>query len=176
MSPACEPDDLDEALDESGFEIGLTVAIQTAPVDRVLKRKRKQEVELADTPSGAWLKAYARGGDYDSHSVRTRKGIMDRTRAGKIFAGVSEDDEIVGVGYGVREKEWVGLFSLVTLDGYRRAGVATSINVALAEWGKMHGANKCYLQVESRNEPALGLYGKMGFKEVYRYWYRVKTN
>ena len=33
-----------------------------------------------------------------------------------------------------------------------------------------------YLQVVVGNEIAENLYDKLGFKEVYRYWYRVKTN
>jgi GNAT superfamily N-acetyltransferase len=176
MSPACEPDDLDDVLDQSGFEIGLSVEIRTATIDKVANRKKLQDVELSDYPTRSWLEAYARGGDYDSHSIKTRKGIMDRSRPDKVFASVSVDDEIVGVGFGVREESWVGLFSLATLNGFRRKGVATSINAAIAKWGVTHGAKLCYLQVEARNKPALELYGKMGFKEVYRYWYRVKND
>ncbi|UCE10069.1 MAG: GNAT family N-acetyltransferase [Candidatus Thorarchaeota archaeon] len=176
MSPACEPSNLDDTVQAFGFELGLTVSIQTAPIDSVASNGGKHEVDLIDAPTPSWLNAYAKGGNFDRHSLATRKGIMDRTLPEKVFASVSMDGGIVGVGFGVRENEWVGLFSLVTLDNYRRQGVALSINSAIAEWGRRRGAAKCYLQVETENKPALRLYNKLGFEEVYRYWYRVRRN
>jgi ribosomal protein S18 acetylase RimI-like enzyme len=42
--------------------------------------------------------------------------------------------------------------------------------------GKARGAKYAYLQVQLDNKPALKLYSDIGFKEIYRYWYRVKRN
>jgi ribosomal protein S18 acetylase RimI-like enzyme len=43
----------------------------------------------------------------------------------------------------------------------------------LLSWGRKMGAEQAYLQVMLSNEPALSLYEKLGFREAYRYWYRV---
>jgi ribosomal protein S18 acetylase RimI-like enzyme len=44
----------------------------------------------------------------------------------------------------------------------------------LLSWAKQQGAQKTYLQVMLNNAPALRLYEKLGFKEAYQYWYRLK--
>jgi ribosomal protein S18 acetylase RimI-like enzyme len=44
----------------------------------------------------------------------------------------------------------------------------------LVNWGKEYSAKCAYLQVVLENVPALNLYSKMGFKERYQYWYRIK--
>lgn len=44
----------------------------------------------------------------------------------------------------------------------------------LLKWGKEQGAKYSYLAVVSNNEPALKFYSKIGYLEIYKYWYRVK--
>jgi ribosomal protein S18 acetylase RimI-like enzyme len=45
---------------------------------------------------------------------------------------------------------------------------------ALLSWGQEGGAESAYLQVMRDNGPAIRLYEKLGFEEIYPYWYRVK--
>ncbi len=42
---------------------------------------------------------------------------------------------------------------------------------ALLAWGAEHGATTAYLQVLGHNEPALALYGSMGFPTHHAYAY-----
>ena len=44
----------------------------------------------------------------------------------------------------------------------------------LLHWGKQHGAEYSYLLVVLGNAPAIKLYDKIGYEEIYQYWYRVK--
>jgi ribosomal protein S18 acetylase RimI-like enzyme len=46
----------------------------------------------------------------------------------------------------------------------------------LMGWAGKKGAEAAYLQVVANNAPALGFYKKLGFREIYQYWYRVKPS
>jgi ribosomal protein S18 acetylase RimI-like enzyme len=54
--------------------------------------------------------------------------------------------------------------------GYGREIVET----ILTEAARL-GAKNTYLQVDIDNPAALGLYEKLGYREIYRYWYRKKV-
>ena len=45
---------------------------------------------------------------------------------------------------------------------------------ALAQWGLEQGAGGVYLQVMDDNLPALNLYSRLGFAQIYQYYYAVK--
>ncbi len=90
------------------------------------------------------------------------------------FATLWRDTEAVAMGLAVLEHGHVGLFDVVTARHARNQGLGTSLVSQLLRWGKRGGADHAYLQVMRDNAPALHLYAKLGFREVYRYWYRVK--
>jgi ribosomal protein S18 acetylase RimI-like enzyme len=104
--------------------------------------------------------------------MEIRKGLMKRTTLSKGFALAKIDRELAGVGFGVLEGKWLGLFNIAVHPSMRGRGVALAVNTALAKWGHQKGARSAYLQVESENLPALKLYAKLGFQQQYTYWYR----
>lgn len=71
-------------------------------------------------------------------------------------------------------KNYLGIFFLTTAKKQRRRGYATQLMAALTDWGRSQGATKVYLQVETANQPGMKLYNKLGFTEVYQYFYRIK--
>lgn len=74
---------------------------------------------------------------------------------------------------GVLENEYFGLFDMVTKPAYRQQGHASNLVSGMLQWAKQQGARHAYLQVVSANTAARGLYHKIGYRELYRYWYRV---
>ncbi len=172
VTPASQPECIDDVLEESGFEIGLRVAIQVAKIDSIVNCEARFMPQLTDSPTDSWMDAYKLCTGHDDFSVNIRKGIMSRIPGKKVFALCVLNDEYAGVGLGVIEDEWVGLFGLATNEKYRRQGVATSVNKAIGIWARDYGSNSVYLQAEVLNTPAISLYSKIGFETIYDYWYR----
>ena len=91
------------------------------------------------------------------------------------FLRLEEAGQTMAVGLAVYERGYVGLFDIVTNPAFRRQGWGRRLVVELLRWGQAQGANTAYLQVATPNTAALQLYAGFGFREVYRYWYRVKA-
>lgn len=88
---------------------------------------------------------------------------------------IEEDGEVIATGNGVVEQAYVGVFNIGVKEAYRGRGYGKKIMQAIIKEGLIRGANKSYLQVICKNEVALDLYASMGYKKVYRYWYRRKN-
>ncbi len=71
----------------------------------------------------------------------------------------------------VQDNDLAGIMSLAVVEHARRRGLGVEILSAALRWARMRGARTAWLQVETENLPALSLYGKLGFREAYRYRY-----
>ncbi|MHA1935708.1 MAG: GNAT family N-acetyltransferase [Candidatus Thorarchaeota archaeon] len=173
MTLDSQPKELDDELDQLGFLKYMITHVQTASVDHVLETQPAVRVEINNNPSPAWISCYGQAGKYDEHTLNVRTEIIRRISNKKAVASAFIGEELVGVGLGVLEDDWIGLFSITTLEKFRRNGVAKSVNYAIANWAKKLGADRAYLQVEADNDPALVLYKSMNFQTLYTYWYRI---
>ncbi len=138
----------------------LSAAMAASPAD----------VTLAERPGPDWLAGSRyRGGALPDFAVDllTRH---DRVR----FASVYRDGQLAGMARGTVDEGWLGVSSVQVRPEFRRQGLAGGLMAALAAWGAAQGAGNCYLQVDADNEPALRLYGKLGFTEHHRYHYRLQ--
>ncbi|HEX7134524.1 MAG TPA: GNAT family N-acetyltransferase, partial [Iamia sp.] len=87
-----------------------------------------------------------------------------------VAAVARHDGELAGVGFGVRERGWLGVFGVGTPPAHRRRGVARAVMAALAE------GRDTYLQVERDNAAAQLLYQRLGFTGSHGYHYRVSNS
>ena len=83
------------------------------------------------------------------------------------------DNEVVSCGLAVADGDYLGLFDIVTIVEQRRRGYGLELTSSLLAWGQAVNTRYAYLQVMAKNDPALSLYGKLGFQEIYDYWYRI---
>jgi N-acetylglutamate synthase len=185
-SPASLPAELDDALAARGYAHISDTSVQIAQVENVVERTGTNSSPGSEKSHGfeisisgfndTWMDTYAQGGHMNGHERAMRRGIVVRIGPRAGFALASLDGQPMGVGLGVTERGWTGIFCMETQPAFRRQGAATLILGALAQWGQENGAAHMYLQVMLNNAPACALYKCAGFTPQYTYWYREATS
>jgi ribosomal protein S18 acetylase RimI-like enzyme len=121
----------------------------------------------------AWQQPFTRMERMPPAHRQTFRRILAAIPVPHVAGRIDEGGATVCCGRAVAEDDLVGLFDLVTDPAQRGRGLARRLIAHLLAWGQAQGARGAYLQVEVQNAPALRLYDRLGFRELYRYWYRV---
>ena len=173
LTPASE--DLDAFLGEHGYGREAPTSVQIVGLSEV-PQPRRDGVELLEQPNRAWFAAYcALNRDVRRHFL-TMTQMLERLAVPACFVSFKQDGETVALGMAVAERGYVGLFDIVTRQTVRNQGIGRDVVLHLLQWGKRQGAEHAYLQVMRDNAPALHLYQKLGFRELYGYWFRVRAS
>jgi ribosomal protein S18 acetylase RimI-like enzyme len=173
MTSSVYPNDLDETLARCGYRLHAPTSVQTLELAGV-DGCPMTDSTLTETPSEGWLRDLCRlSGIDDRHRVTLRQMIGNLVPEGG-FISLRHGGQVVACGMGVVQDGFIGLFDIVTDAGFRHRGFGRQVVLDLLAWGKGQSAHTAYLQVMLDNGPALRLYSKVGFREVYQYWYRVK--
>jgi ribosomal protein S18 acetylase RimI-like enzyme len=110
----------------------------------------------------------------DPSVKNTLKSIIDKINLPKCLLTLRLDELAIGCGLGVVEEKFIGLFDIVIAKEYQNQGFGQILVENILRWGKSKVAEIGYLQVLAGNYPALRTYEKIGFREEYKYWYRIK--
>jgi ribosomal protein S18 acetylase RimI-like enzyme len=129
---------------------------------------------VAATDTIAWLEGYARITGQAAAARIAHLDILRRIEAPCHFALIEEAGQPVCCGLGVIAGDRLGLFDIATAPRQRGRGLARQLCRGLLAWGQRTGARSAFLQVTEANAAAIGLYGSLGFRDTYRYWYRVR--
>lgn len=168
------PENLDETLEKNGYILaGLTGVQVLALKDTVVEVKHK--AVIFNKFNEDWFIHYCHLNNISEDNTLTLKNMLKSIISKAAYFLLQDDDgEIFACGMCVLEREYIGLFDIVTAYKHRNKGYGTILIQNILHWGRENGANYAYLQVVLNNVPALKLYSKIGFKEVYQYWYRSK--
>ena len=169
---------------------------ETHPIDRLLEERDYQAIDpsvvlqcpiarlqLPSDPSNAFT-VFSLDAWMPIHSTASRTGgrvqdihrrMLAQVALPRVLGAIVADGRPVACGMGVIDRGLFGLFDLVTDPAHRRRGYGSRLIAGLIGWARDHRATTCYLQVVQHNQPARALYQKLGFREAYRYWYRVKS-
>jgi ribosomal protein S18 acetylase RimI-like enzyme len=172
LTAASTPSDLDIRLETLGYRVDSPTSVQTLDLKQ-MNSEVPTDFDLTSDDTEAWHEAFARINNVDPKRRATHESILRAIQPDKCFASLSMDGRFIGCGLGVLQAGYLGIFDIVIDPAHRGQGYGTHLMIALLAWGQQRGANVAYLQVMLNNEPALGLYEKLGFREKYQYWYRI---
>jgi GNAT superfamily N-acetyltransferase len=174
LTSAVYPDDLDARLEECGYQKDSPTSVQTlalAEIDFQAASTSSLEEELSEE----WLGNFCRMSGVSEIQKETLRKILTAIVPPHCFVSLTNGGGAVACGLGVLQSGCIGLFDIVTDAEFRRRGYGQQVVESILAWGREHEARTAYLQVMLNNPAALRLYAKLGFREQYRYWYRIKT-
>ena len=173
LTRASIPLDLDARLEERGYRADSQTSVQLLDLTKG-KYETTEDVALSSEDRETWHTAFARMNNVSPDRRATHENILRAITPEKRYVSLNADGHLIGCGLGVLQAGYLGVFDIVIASDHRGRGYGTNLMEALLAWGQTHGADKAYLQVMCNNEPALRLYGKLGFEEEYQYWYRIQ--
>lgn len=166
------PADLDTVLDNYGYRREALTSVQTLSLD-AYDSEDDRRVIVSEHVDANWIRRFI---EMNMVSVRYSSivtSMLQRIATPKCFASIEHDKEMIACGIGVVEDRVVGLFDIVVDPRHRQKGLGTRLVHRILKWARCQQAVLAYLQVMCDNTPALSMYNKIGFGEVYQYWYRV---
>lgn len=180
MNDWAQPPDLDDYLSDRAYVREAASGVMLLDL-KAPNGHHNETVSVATRPSEAWLSAYQRLNDLSEQHRAVHQRMLNANRIQRAYfalSGPEANDQgeapIISLGMAVLEDGFLGLYDVATDPAYRRQGYARDLVGSMMAWGRIWGARQAYLQVTVDNIPALNLYDALGFREVYRYWYRMK--
>lgn len=172
ITPFVSPVNLDMILENRGYVKIHETSVQTMELSDLVEPSVKS-VKLYYEFSEDWFKVYCRFNNISSDNINTYRKMLNNLIPFNFYASLILEDECIACGMAVKENEYIGLFDIIVKEGHRNLGYGEQLLLNILREGKLKGAESAYLQVMLDNLPALSLYAKLGFKEEYRYHYRV---
>jgi ribosomal protein S18 acetylase RimI-like enzyme len=173
ITTMADPAGIDQRLKSRGYFIHSTISFQSLDLAGI-PPEPYNEIALETELHHGWIDDFIRMNEFDKNKKATYISIMEQVYTPKCLVSMVSGRTTIGVGFGVLEDHFIGIFDIVVDKAYRNTGVGYHIVDNILRWGKKMGAETAYLQVLTDNNPAISLYEKMGFKECYQYWYRMK--
>lgn len=172
LTPPFAPAGLDELLERRGYRYADPTYVLHLDL-RERPAESGSSAELREETLDAWFPVHSALVGVSAETQAKHRAILDAVVPRRLFAFRREDAEAAACGLGVLEGDLFGLFDLVTAPERRGRGHGAALVAGMLEWARERGAAHAYLQVVEANAPARRLYEKLGFGELYRYWYRI---
>jgi len=160
--------DLDNVLEQAGYEIVDPVVVLASPVNDLLTHQHiDHAVDLHDTPNLDAQTLWADGGIGPE-----RLAIMDRVSGPKTIIQTKN----CGVAFAAVHKDIAMVHAVEVSKNHRRKGVANALMYKAALWAQDQNCNWLAVLTVAANIPARRLYETLGMKKAAAYHYRFKRS
>jgi ribosomal protein S18 acetylase RimI-like enzyme len=120
-----------------------------------------------------WLARYCDLSGKAIEQQHTHLAILQSIPTPRIFASLWDGDQAVACAVGIIYAQALSIVDVVTSPQHRQRGYATALLSQVFAWAQRIGATDAALQVQADNAAGRALYARLGFREIYTYWYRV---
>lgn len=176
VGPCAAPEGLDAALAARGYREEGSAIMATAPAQLVAAASLSElHTSLERAPSSAWL-SIAAGSSRFAASQEVFFGFLARLEGRCRFVTAHVGGAPAATCLCITSAARLGVYAMFALPAFRRRGAARATLHAAAECALSEGQSELYLLVEGENLAARALYAQCGFRDVYRYHYRVKSH
>ena len=171
------PPDFDELLNKKQYEIEHVTDVMTMDIPVSKKEQCSPDVILEEDISLKWIYSL-----FDLKEMKNEihkqivpymyRAIPKRT----IAAHIEKEGRYIATGLGILDRDYIGIYAIHVDPAYRRRHYAEGICRSILSQAQKQGAKKAYLQVVAGNTGAKRLYQKLGFEQLYTYWFRVSPH
>lgn len=171
------PAGVDEALAQAGYEKIFPCYMMTGSTAEALERTADDDrfdASAEDEASDGWIADFIRLEGFEPARFAAYAHIFRAIGPSKAFLRLTNrQGALVGLATVVAERGRCGISNVIVAPEHRRQGAAVQLLRACARWAEGAGAHRLWLQVIETNEPAIGLYRKLGFAVLSRNHYRI---
>jgi RimJ/RimL family protein N-acetyltransferase len=168
-----EYEKIDQKLEQLNYEKVDVISVQICN-DIAQKHYKPNKIDVTTQFTDEWRNCFYHCSKIDNTKTIETIELMLKNIKGDIIAVHKKEEEYIGCGYGIIEKDFIGIFDIIIREEYRRKGHGKEIVKTILAKAEEIGVGKAYLQVVNNNTIAKELYKKLGFKEIYKCWYRKK--
>ena len=131
------------------------------------------DLQIEARPSADWIAGVAARQIGIKADAGKLAAIVEGVRLPGAFATWLIAGEPVAFGMSVAERGMAEIGSVVVDPAHRGQGLGRRLIAGLMGWARAMDCRQAYLQVDQTNAVANGLYGSMGFRQLYAYETRV---
>ncbi len=179
LTPFSSPRGLDAYLEQRGYQLldpthvmvlelaGVGLPAELGPLGT--------RAELCQVGLDEWLALFAELQNEPPARQHIHRAILHAIPGAAEPYVLRNGEATVACALGVREEDRLGLFDVFVALAFRNQGWGTALASHVLSRANQDGVHWAYLQVTESNEAAQRLYRRVGFEELYRYWYRIQS-